>query len=63
MPLSFSSPPIISQIFGQLETIPEAERLQMILLTVAVNLNVSIPKNVAEWIKESSPRLVAYFRM
>lgn len=63
MPLSFSSPPIISQTFGQLETIPEAERLQMILLTVAVNLNVSIPTNVAEWIKESSPRLVAYFRM
>ena len=63
MPLSFSSPPIISQIFRQLETIPETERLQMILLTVAFNLNVSIPRNAAEWILESSPGLVAYFGM
>lgn len=63
MPLLFSSPSIISQIFRQLETITEVERLQMILVAVAFNLNVRIPRNAAEWILESSPGLVAYFGM
>ncbi|RUS94452.1 hypothetical protein DSM106972_093470 [Dulcicalothrix desertica PCC 7102] len=61
MPLSFHSTQEINQIFNNIETIPEAERLQMILVAVALSLNVQMPRNTTKWIIESSPGLVNFF--
>jgi hypothetical protein len=59
--LSFRSAQVISQIFNHIETIPETERLQMILVAVAFSLNIQMPRNTATWIIESSPGLVNFF--
>ena len=58
MPCSFRSYSLIHQILSHLETIPEEERLQTILCSVAFSLNVSIPEHTKEWIYQSSPNLV-----
>lgn len=61
MPYSFRSHSIIHQILSHLETIPEEERLQTILFSVAFSLDVSIPKDTMVWIYQSSPTLVNFF--
>ncbi len=58
MPLSFNSTQVISQIFNKIETIPEAERLQMILVSVAFSLNVQIPAFLTNFVTKFAEKLM-----
>jgi hypothetical protein len=61
MPLLFRSTQFISQILNTAENLPEAERLQFILLTIAFSLNVRSSPEFAQWVMASAPGVVSFF--
>jgi hypothetical protein len=61
MPLLFLSTQFISQILNTAENLPEAERLQFILLTIAFSLNVRSSPEFAQWVMASAPGVVSFF--
>jgi len=61
MPLLFHSTEFVSRILNTAENLPEAERVQFILLTVALSLNVRSSPEFAQWVMASAPGVVSFF--
>jgi DNA replication protein DnaC len=61
MPLLFHSTEFVSRSLNTAENLPEAERVQFILLTVAFSLNVRSSPEFAQWVMASAPGVVSFF--
>ncbi|MBE9179333.1 hypothetical protein IQ268_12250 [Oculatella sp. LEGE 06141] len=56
-PLLFGSHQMISQVFTQLDSIPESKLLQFLLVAVSRSLEIPIAPDSAQWVIESAPEL------
>jgi hypothetical protein len=61
MPLLFRSTQFVSRILNTVENLPEAERVQFILLAVALSLNVKLLPEFVLWVMASAPGVVSFF--
>jgi hypothetical protein len=61
MPLLFRSTQFVSRILNTVENLPEAERVQFILLAVAISLNVKLLPEFVLWVMASAPGVVSFF--
>lgn len=60
-PSSFTVNQLIMQILNGVDQFPEAEQIQLILLTIACSLNVKLSPYLTRWIMESAPETVNLF--
>ena len=60
-PLEFRSSQLVNQRLSTAENIPEPERLQLILLTIAFSLNIALSPELRQWLVNSAPGVSSFF--
>lgn len=61
VPLRFRLTSLVSRILNTAENLPEAERLQFILVTIAFAIDVRLPPDFAQFTRASAPEVISFF--
>jgi hypothetical protein len=61
MPLLFRSTQFVSRILNTEKNLPEAERLQFILMAVAFSINAKLLPEFVRWVMASAPGVFSFF--